>query len=87
MHLRHHTQRINPNPALHNLKMQVETCAVAGIAYITYNLPCRYRVTSGNGSLRHMGIPRGQTRAVIQQNLVAIAVVPAGNDDRAAVGS
>ena len=38
--------------------MQVETCAVAGIAYITYNLPCRYRFSCGNGSLRHMGIAR-----------------------------
>ena len=34
MHLRHQTQRVNPNPALHYLKMQVETCAVAGAAYI-----------------------------------------------------
>ena len=53
--------------------MQVETCAVAGIAYITYNLPCRYRFPCGNGSLRHVGVPRGQARAVIQQNLVAVA--------------
>ena len=34
-----------------------------------------------------MGIPRRQARAVIQQNLVAIAIVPAGNDDRTAVSS
>lgn len=27
-------------PCIHP-KMQAETCAVAGIAYITYNLPCR----------------------------------------------
>lgn len=33
-----------------------------------------------------MGIPRRQARAVIQQNLVAIAIVPAGDNDRAAVG-
>ena len=38
--------------------MQVVACAVAGIAYITYNLPCRYRFPCGNGSLRHMGIAR-----------------------------
>ena len=44
--------------------MQVETCAVAGAAYIPNNLPCRYRFTCGNGSLRHMGVPRGQARAV-----------------------
>ena len=66
--------------------MQVETCAVAGIAYITYNLPCRYRFTCGNGSLRHMGIPRGQARAVIQQHLIAVAVVPAADQHRTAVG-
>ena len=66
--------------------MQVETCAVAGIAYITYNLPCRYRFPCGNGSLRHMGIPRGQARAVVQQNLVAVAVIPAGNNNRTAMG-
>ena len=66
--------------------MQVETCAVAGAAYIPYNLPCRYRFPCGNGSLRHMGVPRGQACTVVQQNLVAVAVVPAGNDDRAAVG-
>ena len=44
--------------------MQVETCAVAGIAYITYNLPCRYRFPCGNGSLHHVGVPRGQARTV-----------------------
>ena len=66
--------------------MQVETCAVAGIAYLTYNLPCRYRFPCGNGSLRHVGVPRGQARAVVQQNLVAGAIVPAGDNDRAAVG-
>ena len=49
---------------VHHLKMQVEACAVAGIAYITYNLPCRYRFPCGNGSLRHVGVPRGQARAV-----------------------
>ena len=67
--------------------MQVEACAVAGIAYITYNLPCRYRFTCGNGSLRHVGVPRGQARAVIQQHLIAVAVVPAADQHRAAVGS
>ena len=61
-------------------------CAVAGAAYIPNNLPCRYRFTCGNGSLRHVGIARGKSRTVIQQNLVAVAVVPAGNNDRAAVG-
>ena len=66
--------------------MQVETCAVAGITYITYNLPCRYRFPSGNGSLRHVGVPRGQARAVVQQNLIAVAVVPAADQHRAAVG-
>ena len=67
--------------------MQVEACAVAGIAYITYNLSCRYRFTCGNGSLRHVGVPRGQARAVIQQHLIAVAVVPAADQHRAAVGS
>ena len=66
--------------------MQVEACAVAGIAYITYNLPCRYRFPCGNGSLRHVGVPRGKSSAVIQQHLIAVAVVPAGDNDRAAVG-
>ena len=42
--------------------MQVETCAVAGIAYITYNLPCRYRFPCGNGSLRHVGVPLSVSR-------------------------
>lgn len=36
-----HIQWIYLDPALHHPKMQAETCAVAGIAYITYNLPCR----------------------------------------------
>ena len=57
--------------------MQVVAGAVAGAAYITYNLPCRYRFPCGNGSLRHRGVPRAQTRAVIQQHLIAVAVVPA----------
>ena len=87
MHLRHQTQRVNPNPALQYFKMQVVACAVAGIAYITYNLPCRYRFTCGNGSLRHVGVLRGQARAVIQQHLIAVAVVPAADQHRAAVGS
>ena len=66
--------------------MQVVAGAVTGTAYITYNLPCRYRFPCGNGSLRHVGVPRGQARAIVQQNLVAVAVVPAGDNDRAAVG-
>ena len=66
--------------------MQMETRAVTSIANITYNLSCRYRFSCGNGSLRHMGIPRRQARAVVQQNLVAVTVVPAGNDNCAAVG-
>ena len=81
-----HIQWIHPDPALHHLKTQVETCAVTGIAYIPYNLPCRYRFPCGNGSLRHVGVPRGQARTVVQQNLVAVAVVPAGDNDRTAVG-
>lgn len=36
--------------------MQVVAGAVAGTAYITYNLPCRYRFPCGNGSLRHKEI-------------------------------
>ena len=87
MHLRHQTQRVNPNSVLHYLKMQMEAGAVAGIAYITYNLPCRYRFTCGDGSLHHMGIACGQTRAVVQQNLIAVAVVPAADQHHAAVGS
>ena len=53
--------------------MQVVARAVAGAAYITYNLPCRYRFPCGNGSLRHVGVPRGQARAVIQQHRIAAA--------------
>ena len=87
MHLRHQTQRVNPNPALQYLKMQVVACAVAGIAYITYNLPCRYRFTCGDGSLRHVGVPRGKSSVVIQQHLIAVAVVPTADQHRAAVGS
>ena len=67
--------------------MQVVAGAVAGAAYITYNLPCRYRFTCGNGSLRHMGVPRGKSSAVIQQHLIAVAVVPAADQYRTAVGS
>ena len=67
--------------------MQVVAGAVAGIAYITYDLSCRYRFACGNGSLRHMGIARGQARAVIRQNLVAATVVPTADQHRAAVGS
>ena len=67
--------------------MQVETCAVAGIADIAYNLPCRYRFPCGNGSLRHVGVPRGQAHAVIRQHLIAVAVVPTADQHRAAVGS
>ena len=34
-----------------------------------------------------MGIPRGKSSAVIQQHLIAVAVVPAADQHRAAVGS
>ena len=67
--------------------MQVVAGAVAGIAYITYDLSCRYRFPCGNGSLRHVGISRGQARAVIRQHLIAVAVVPTADQHRAAVGS
>ena len=55
---------IHTHTILHNLKMQMVAGAVAGAAYITYNLPCRYRFTCSNGSLRNMGVPRGQPRTV-----------------------
>ena len=83
---RHHIQWIHPDPTLHRLKMQVAACAVASIAHIPNNLPCRYRLTCGDGSLHHMGIACGQARAVIQQNLIAVAVVPAADQHRTAVG-
>ena len=67
--------------------MQVVAGAVTGTAYITYNLPCRYRFPCGNGSLRHVGVPRGQARAIIHQHLIAGVVVPAADQHRAAVGS
>ena len=47
---------IHTHAILHYLKMQVVAGAVTGTAYITYNLPCRYRFTCGNGSLRHKEI-------------------------------
>ena len=83
---RHHIQWIHPDPTLHRLKMQVTACAVASIAHIPNNLPCRYRLTCGDGSLHHMGIACGQAHAVIQQNLIAVAVVPAADQHRTAVG-
>ena len=86
MHLRHKTQRINPYPTLHQLKMQMETCTVTGTAYITYNLPCRHGFARRDGCCCHVGIPRGQARAIIQQNLIAVAVVPAADQHRATVG-
>ena len=64
--------------------MQVVAGAVAGAAYIPYNLPCRYRFPCGDGSLRHVGVPRGQASAVIQQHLIAVAVVPAADQHRSA---
>ena len=67
--------------------MQVVAGAVAGAAHIPNHLPCRYRFTCGNGSLRHMGVPRGKSSAVIQQHLIAVAVVPAADQNSSAVGS
>ena len=79
--------RVHTSPILHHFKMQMETCTVTSVADIAYNLSCRYRFPCGNGSLRHVGVPRGQARAVIQQDLIAVAVVPAADQHRAAVGS
>ena len=78
--------RVHTSPILHHFKMQMETCTVTSVADIAYNLSCRYRFSCGNGSLCHMGVPRGQARTVVKQDLVAIAGVPAGYDDHAAVG-
>ena len=78
-----HIQWIHPNPTLHHPKMQMIPSAIAGAAYIPNNLPCRYRFPCGNSSLRHVGVPRGQARAVIQQNLITVAVVPAADQHRA----
>ena len=36
--------------------------------------------------MRHVGVPRGQALAVIQHHLIAVAVVPAADQHRTAVG-
>ena len=64
----------------------METGAVAGVANIANHLPRRDGFARRNSSGSHVGIPRRQARAVVQQNLVAVAVVPARDNDRAAVG-
>ena len=67
--------------------MQVVAGAVTGIAYITYNLPSRHGFARRDGCCCHVGIPRGKSCTVIQQHLIAVAVVPAADQHRAAVGS
>ena len=86
-HLTHQTQRINPNPALHYLKMQVVAGAVACAAHIPNHLTSRHGFARRDGCCCHVGIPRGKPCTVIQQYLIAVAVVPATDQHCAAVGS
>ena len=67
--------------------MQMIACAVTSAAYIPDHLTSRHGFTRRDGCCCHVGIARGQARTVIQQHLIAIAVIPTGNHYSAAVGS
>ena len=84
---RHHIQWIHPDPALHHLKMQVVAGAVARAAYIPDRLTSRHGFARRDGCCCHVGIACGQACTVIQHHLIAVAVVPAADQHRAAVGS
>ena len=58
----HHVQWIYSGTILHYFKVQMISRTITCTADITNHLSCRYRFTCGNGSLRHMGIPRRQAR-------------------------
>ena len=55
-HLTHQTQRINPNPALHYLKMQVVAGAVACAAHIPNHLTSRHGFARRDGCCCYTGI-------------------------------
>ena len=67
--------------------MQVVSRGIPRAAYIPNNLPCRHGFARRDGCCCHVGVPRGQARAIIQQNLIAVAVVPTTDQHRAAVSS
>ena len=72
---------------MHHLKVQMVAGAVARAAYITDHLTSRHGFARRDGCCCHVGIARGQACTVIQQYLIAVAVVPAADQHRAAVGS
>ena len=67
--------------------MQVVASAVAGAADISEGLSCGHGLTGRDDKRGHVGIAGGKPCAAVEQHLVAVAVVPAADKHRAAVGS
>ena len=61
--------------------------AVARAAYIPDYLTSRHGFARRDGCCCHVGIARGKSCTIVQQHLIAVAVVPAADQHRAAVGS
>lgn len=66
--------------------MQVVTGRITGAAYIANHLTSCNNCARRNGCGRHVRIPCGQTSSIINQYLIAKTVVPAANQNSAAVG-
>ena len=67
--------------------MQMVAGAVARAAYIPDHLTSRHGFARRDGCCCHVGIARGKSCTIVQQHLIAVAVVPAADQHRAAVGS
>ena len=65
--------------------MQMVSGAVTCTAYKANHLSRRDRFAGGYCHRNHVGIARGQPCAIVQQNLIAVAVIPTGCHDGAVV--
>ena len=57
--------------------MEMRTSAVSGIAHRSYLLTARYILSGTDEDTAEMGIQRGETVAMVNEYVVAVAAVPA----------
>ena len=80
------SKRIGKSTTHTHHKVQVITGRISGTAHIANYLTSSNHCAGRNGCGRHVGVARGEPRAIVDQNLVAKAVVPAADQNRTGVG-